>query len=340
MPTPTSAGCARGSMSSSPDSFQQIYSFMRPSLSPVSTGRNPHRWPAVRQSAPLLAWLLLALCEPAFGAEQTLPISIADGPPFSIIRGDKLLEAAKGARIQAGDFIMTQSGNFVVANFASGTVVAFGPSTRVYLLPDGSTFIVLRGWVKLDAHGPGEGTLRRAIGLQLGAAARQGVFVLHAVEHRDEIFQEFGVMTLLLRDDTGVRTNRESKTEQYFTREEGMLTVAPRPAAAFVADMPVPFRDPLPDASASGLKAKVAEPKVIHDVAYADVADWLTIPKEWRAGFIRRFRGRLRDSAFFSAMDARLSLYPEWTLILHPPPPPDETDAQPPGRNSTSPKPH
>src|ERR1700726_2425588 len=101
MPTRTSPGCARGSMTSLPDSFQQIYSFMTPSLSPVSTGRNPHRWPAVRQSAPLLAWLLLALCEPAVGAEQTLPISIADGPPFSIIRGDKLLEAAKGARIQA-----------------------------------------------------------------------------------------------------------------------------------------------------------------------------------------------------------------------------------------------
>jgi hypothetical protein len=324
-------------MPSSPDSFQQIYRIMSPiRLTPVSMGLESRRWSTTLQSAPLIALLLLAVCDPPARAEQALPVSLADGPPFSIIRGDKLLDATKGAKIQAGDFIATQPGNFVVADFVGGAVVALGPSTRIYLLPEGSTFIVLRGWVKLDAHGPGEGMLRRAIGLQLGAAARQGVFVLHAAERRDEVFQESGVMTLLFRDDSGTRTNRESKTEQFFAREEGILTVAPRPAAPFVADMPVPFRDALPEASVNGLKVKVAEPKVIRDVSYADIADWLTIPREWRTGFIRRFRGRLKDPAFFSAMDARLSLHPEWTLILHPPPPPDEPDARPPGRNATS----
>jgi hypothetical protein len=56
--------------------------------------------------------------------------------------------------------------------------------------------------------------------------------------------------------------------------------------------------------------------------------------------FVRRFRGRLKDRAFFSAMDARLSLYPEWTRILHPPPPPpppDETGSTAERRNTTSP---
>jgi len=48
--------------------------------------------------------------------------------------------------------------------------------------------------------------------------------------------------------------------------------------------MPVPFRDPLPDASANGVKTKVAELKVTRDVSYADIADWLTIPREWRTG--------------------------------------------------------
>jgi hypothetical protein len=328
-------------MASSPDSFQQIYRIMSPiRLSPLPMRLETRRRSAARQSAPLLALLLLAgYGSRAAGAGQSLVVSIADGPPFSIIRGDKLFDATKGVRIQTGDFIATQPGNFIIANFPGGTVVAFGPSTRVYLLErsDVPTFVVLRGWVKLDAHGSGEGTLHRAIGLQLGGAARQGVFVLHAAERRDEIFEESGVMTLLFRDDTGTRTNRESKTEQFFAREEGNLTVAPRPAAPFVAEMPVPFRDPLPDASVNGLKIKVAELKVIRDVSYADIADWLTIPREWRSGFIRRFRGRTRDPAFFAAMDARLSLHPEWTVILHPPPPPDEIDARPPGRNSTSP---
>ena len=112
---------------------------------------------------------------------------------------------------------------------------------------DGSTLVVLRGWLKLDAHPTGEGVLRRAIAMQLGAGVRQGVFVLHASDHRDEVFQESGVMTLLVRDDAVTRSNRESKITQYFAREDRNLIVAPRPSAPFVAEMPVPFRDPLPE---------------------------------------------------------------------------------------------
>jgi hypothetical protein len=103
--------------------------------------------------------------------------------------------------------------------------------------------------------------------------------------------------------------------------------------------MPVQFRDPLPEGPVGGAVVKVTEPKLIRDVSYADVADWLTIPREWRTGFIRRFRGRLKDRAFFSAMDAHLSSHPEWTLILHPPPPPDEADAGPDARKPAPPVP-
>lgn len=291
--------------------------------------------------APLLALMALAITVPPASAQQPGVAKIADGPAFSIIRGDKLFEASKGVKLATGDLIETQPGNFIVADLPAGTVVAFGPSTRLYLMgADGSNIVVLRGWLKLDAHPIGEGAMRRAITLQLGAASRQGVFVLHASDRRDEVFQESGVMTLLVRDDAVTRSNRESKATQFFAREERNLSVAPRPAAPFVAEMPVQFRDPLPEGPVGGANAKITEPKLIREVTYADVADWLTMPRDWRAGFIGRFRGRLRDKAFFAAMDAHLSVHPEWTLILHPPPPPDETDTtRPDGRKATSPAP-
>ena len=284
--------------------------------------------------------LVLAIAAPRAWAQQSGVAKIADGPAFTIIRGDKLFEATKGVKLLAGDFIETPPASFVAADLPGSTVVAFGPATRLYLLgADASTIVVLRGWLKLDAHPSGEGPMHRAIAMQLGAAARQGVFVLHSSDHRDEVFQESGVMTLLFRDDAVTRNNRESKIAQYFAREDRNLTVAPRPTAPFVEQMPIQFRDPLPEGPVGPASAKVAEPKLIREVSYADVADWLTIPRDWRTGFIRRFRGRLKDRAFFSAMDAHLSSHPEWTLILHPPPPPDELDASSTGRQSTSPPP-
>jgi hypothetical protein len=296
---------------------------------------------AALPSGPLLALLLLAMPETHARAAQAGIVSIADGPLFSIIRGDKLFDATKGVRLLAGDIVETQPGNFVVAELPGGAVVALGPSTRLYLMErtDVPTFVVLRGWLKLDAHVSGEGELHRAIGLQLGGGARQGVFVLHVAEHRDEVFHEAGVMTLLLRDDAATRSERESKVTEFFAREDrNPVVAAPRPAGPFVAAMPVPFRDTLPEGLAKN--AKVTEPKLIREVSYADIADWLTIPRDWRGLFVRRFRGRLKDRAFFSAMDARLSLYPEWTRILHPPPPPpppDENGSTADRRNTTSP---
>ena len=114
--------------------------------------------------APFLALLVLVIAAPRASAEQPGVVKIADGPAFSIIRGDKLFEAAKGVKLLAGDFIETQPGSFLVADLPSGTV-AFGPSTRLYLMgADGLTFVVLRGWLKLDAHpATGDGALHRAI---------------------------------------------------------------------------------------------------------------------------------------------------------------------------------
>jgi hypothetical protein len=34
---------------------------------------------------------------------------------------------------------------------------------------------------------------------------------------------------------------------------------------------------------------------------------------------VRRFRPRLKDPAFFQALDAQMTTHPEWAPILHPP---------------------
>jgi hypothetical protein len=92
-----------------------------------------------------------------------------------------------------------------------------------------------------------------------------------------------------------------------------------------VKKLPVAFRDPLP------AFAKLPEPlppQRLRAVTYGDVQNWLTMPREWRGGFIARFRGRLKDPAFFAAMDAHQALFPEWGPILHPPPAADPERAR------------
>ncbi len=285
--------------------------------------------------------LLLSLAPLLAGAALNGVVTIADGEPFTIIRGDKLLTAAKGAGIASGDFIETQPRNFVVAELQDGSVVAIGASSRVYLLEraDTPTFVLLRGWLKLDAHPAGKGRVQSAVGSRLGGSTRQGVLVLHSGDRADEAFHEAGAITLLLRDRAGRRIDRETKVNEFFVGEErSPVTSAPRPSEEFVAAMPVPFRDPLPDGLAKSPRFRPNEPKFVRDVSYADVNVLLTMPREWRGGFVERFRGRLKDPAFFAAMDARLSLHPEWTQILHPLPPPEQGTTPPSVQPAAAPK--
>ena len=298
---------------------------------PASGPRPTSIWAAPRHIA---AVLLLSAAPLSAVAALNGVVTVADGEPFTIIRGDKLLTATKGVAVGAGDFIETQTGNFVVAELPDGSIVALGPSTRVYLIEraDIPTFVLMRGWLKLDAHPAGKGRAHNAVSSRLGASTPQGVLILHAGDREDEAFHESGTMTLLIHDRGGRLSARETKVNQFFVGEDRTVaTSAPRPSAAFVAAMPVPFRDPLPDGLAKGPKFRPAEPKYVREVSYSDVSGWLTISREWRSGFVERFRGRLKDPAFFAAMDARLPLHPEWTAILHPPPPPPAENTTPPG---------
>ena len=252
-------------------------------------------------------------------------VAIADGEPFTLIRGASVQTATKGVTLAPGDIIETGSEAFLAIEMQGGTLVGIGPLTRIYIMQrtDIPTIVVLAGWVKVDIRSKAGPV--RVLGTRLGIQSRQAVVLLYVDQHADQVFDEQGTATLLLRDDAATRPGgKETQTNQFFIREERSDPVSqPRPSPDFVAKMPVPFHDPLPEHASAKLKKAVA-PQLVREVNYVDVEAWLNMPRDWRSGFIGRFRGRLRDPAFFAAMDAHMAQHPEWQMILHPPPPPDE----------------
>lgn len=307
-------------------------------------GRDPTR----RRNEPRGRWVLwiaawvasIAWAHPAAAPEFSGLAALLDGEPFTLIRGDTLATGSAGVTLVGGDILETQPGNFLVIEVRGGSLLAIGPASEVYLLPhaDISTVVVLKGWVKADVRATSKADGLRILGTRLGVQAQKAVVLLRADTRSDCVFAEQGSGTLLMRDEAATRVDKEIQANQFLVREDKQAVVLqPRPAPDFVANMPIPFRDPLPEHASAKLK-KAAEPKAVREVSYADVQQWLTMPRDWRAGFIPRFRGRLKDQAFFAAMDAHLSQYPEWTLILHPPPPPDADDGS--VRLSADRKPH
>jgi hypothetical protein len=242
-------------------------------------------------------------------------VSYADGGAFSVVRGDRLLTGSKGLALLSGDIVETGANAFVVIQSAGGDRVGIGPFTDIYFVErrEVATLFILRGWVKVDVRsGP-----TRLTGTRLGIQGHNAVMLLHADEHSDEAFDEEGSTTLLAAGNDARPVGKETGPNRFFLRGEHLEVLSqPSPSAAFLAKMPVPFRDPLP------AYANLPDPVPPHEVravSYSDIESWLAIPREWRGSFVGRFRGRLKDPAFFAAMDAHLALLPEWKRVLHPP---------------------
>ena len=285
------------------------------------------------QRIALLAVALWACLAEARTAANPLGgvVSIADGGPFTIIRQSAVYTGTKGVTLLAGDFIETGPAALLAIGLTGGSLLGIGPSSQVYILQrtDIPTLIVLRGWVKADVRGGAAVPAIRIIGTRLGIQSQHAVVLMHAADGRDAIFDEQGSATLLLRDEAATRTDTPTQPNQFFVRNEHEAVVLQqRPSADFVAAMPIAFRDSLPEQPAAKLQIP-AEAQRVRDVTYADVQSWLSMPRDWRSGFIARFRGRLKDPTFFAAMDPHLNQFPEWVPILHPPPPPDEDEDLP-----------
>jgi hypothetical protein len=248
--------------------------------------------------------------------EFTGLVSFADGGAFSIVRGDRLFTGSKGVALLGGDIVETGAYAFVVIQEPGGNLLGLGPFTDVYFVErqEGITLFVLKGWVKADVRsGP-----IRLTGTHLGIQGHQAVMLLHADERSDEVFDEEGSTTLLPAAEDARPVGKETGPNRFFLRGEHFDALSqPSPSDEFLAKMPTSFRDPLP------VYANLPEPvplRMVRAVSYSDIESWLTIPREWRGSFVGRFRGRLKDPAFFAAMDAHQASLPEWKRILHPPP--------------------
>jgi len=264
--------------------------------------------------------IALALWAGVIGGKPVQPqfnglVSYADGGAFSIVRRDTLMTGSKGVALLNGDIVATGPNAFVVLQETGGNLVGIGPSTSVYFVErqEVETLFVLRGWVKVDVK---SGTMRLT-GARLGMQGRQAVMVLHADERSNEIFDEQGSTTLLPTGESAQPMSKETGPSRFFLRAEQLEVVSQAsPSAEFLAKLPVAFRDPLP---AYAKLPEPAQPHMVRAVSYSDIESWLMMPREWRGSFVGRFRGRLKDPAFFAAMDAHQALLPEWKPILHPP---------------------
>ena len=270
------------------------------------------------------ASIALALWASVFSGKPVQPqfnglVSFADGGAFSIVRRDTLMTSSKGVALLSGDIVETGPTAFLVIQGPGGDLVGIGPSTGVYFVEQEEvpTLFVLKGWVKVDV----KSEPMRLTGTHLGIQGHQAVMLLHADEHANEVFDEQGSTTLLPSGDDARAVGKETGPNRFFLRGEQLEEVSQAsPSGEFVANKPAPFRDPLP---AYAKLPDPVSPRVLRAVNYSDIKDWLTIPRQWRGSFVGRFRGRLKDPAFFAAMDAHQALLPEWKRILHPPLEPD-----------------
>ena len=263
-----------------------------------------------------------ALCLHSMNAVAGAPtpfvawVAVADGGSFTIIRGAEVLAGTKGVTLLAGDMIETGPNALLVAEARDGSVIALGPSTHCYALPrgEGTALILAKGWLKLDAHETRLDLASRRLAIR-GAKA---VVVLHSGEQSDQVFEEQGQVQLVARERSTAPIGRSTLSSQRFLMLEdaGRVDTQSAPNEEFVAAMPVPFRDRLP-IIAQGQASAVA-PAALRLVSFGDVQSWFSLPREWRVGFVERFRTRLVDPTFLAAIEAHLAEWPEWQEPLHP----------------------
>lgn len=271
----------------------------------------------------VLAWLVPA---PA-GAQDVGTVTFLEGS-LRMIRAATVFQGAEGVRLKQGDIVESSEQGFVQLEFIEGPIVVLGPSSRAYVFwhsaggksgseSAGGELVLLSGWLKALSGGHA-GSYRFATPL-LAATTRNGTVVFHSSESGCDIFIESGSAAIAEVSNGGnVGKPTTGNDGPFFSRRPGKtLAGSSRPSAAFLDAMPRAFRDDLPSRLAR-FTGKPPEPKAQHAVSYGEIQAWLTIPAEWRKGFVERFERRLEDPEFRRQLEAHAAEYPEWEPALHP----------------------
>ncbi len=252
------------------------------------------------------------------GAQEVGTLTLLASGPLHVIRGVSMLQGVEGMRLRQGDILETGAVPSAQAQleFTGGAVVELGPSSQLYIAGqsgNGTDLLLLTGWLKGETTA---GVYRYSSPL-LAATSKGGNVVFHASAETADVFAEQGAVSV----SGGATVLLASSSQRvFFTRRAGKAGVAsgPPPPREFVESMPVSFRDVLPPRISAFAGKKQPVPKTDHDVSYAEVEHWLTLPAAWRKGFAARFKPRLQDSVFRQAIEAHLSALPDWKPFLHP----------------------
>lgn len=273
--------------------------------------------------AALLALFSLLMAPGALRAEDSAVITLAD-QPLRLIRAAAVYKASAGVALQSNDVIETTEAAAQI-EMAQGLIVALAADTRIYWQasssPTGAPQIyLLKGWIKLVQPGAGQ-VLVTAPWVQL--AMGEGAVIVHNAVDKVELFAESGAQTIAPLFELGkIGEEKIFPVEHYalWQPDQGIKTQA-RPPKHFISEMPKNYRDPLapaPNRAKSVKNTAVFE----RDVSYADISDWLVSNFAVRKTWVKRFKPRLKDKEFRTALDAALGQTAEWKPILHPPPPP------------------
>ena len=259
------------------------------------------------------------------------PVALAQGGVVGILEGKATLvrQAAKfalaeGVSLQNEDIVETAPASFVQIEFADGGRVGVGGQSRVLLAPRGPAraagavaprLYLLQGWIKLsqpaDKPAPGD-----SVTPQFELAAVSGATIFTSSPKEFAVFVESGSVKLVERSNN--RPPLQLGAGNFvLARPDDKPTPAARPTREFLDQMPRPFRDPLPS-RAGRFRDNPVTPKALGDVAYDDIAAWLTAEPGLRMPMVERWRPRLRDKPFRAAMIANLAAHPEWDPWVFP----------------------
>ncbi|MFL6694223.1 MAG: FecR domain-containing protein [Ramlibacter sp.] len=235
----------------------------------------------------------------------------------ALIRQTTLYALAEGVALNEQDIIETAPGSFAQIELPGGVLVGLGESTRLMVRPHvgkglaAQPLYLLEGWLKTSAGGAfGYASPTFEIATQAATA------VVSSRGQQFDLFLEGGTAKLAVRD--GAQFKAQLAGGEFAQRLQGASpTVGRRVAPEFLAKVPRQFRDRLPARGEQLAKRNVA-PKVVREIAYTDVADWLRTEPAVRLPLLPLWRPRAADLTFRAAAKADLAQHPEWEPYADP----------------------
>jgi len=267
--------------------------------------------------------------------------------PVTTIHESSVYRAGSGQRLAQDDIVETpaSSNGIVQMQDETGNVLALGGDTSVLLARDGRVAL-LRGWLKVQLACTAARCVVPVVDterMRVTPAERSALVIAAstpAYGDANAVFCESGSAKLVTPGKPHGKPAQTAMSTHEFARlskANAGIAVSARLDPAFVAAMPLAFRDalrPLPllpaPAPAPAAPAAPAVPRAANasapdsrPVIYADVSDWLhstlAVRTEPGTRFTQRFGARLSDPAFRRDIRQNLRDLPDWRPLLQPP---------------------